>query len=151
MKVALKDVLNNIAVEYQKEKEIAKTLGLTVKRGCLEELISQKRAEYGIPADTKIFKGTIRSRIVREIASLNGMGPESPMAEAEPQLVELIVRMGRIRRCLTPTQCLHLANDLIKGTEIERKIIDFKRNLFRNRDYEDVDLGLRYWAGFKKR
>ena len=121
MKVALKDALNDIAVEYQKEKEIAKTLGLTVKRGCLEELISQKRAEYGIPADTKIFKGTIRSRIVREKAIVNGMGPESPMAEAEPQLVELIVRMGRIRRCLTPTQCFHLANDLIKGTEIECK------------------------------
>ena len=76
LKVALRDALNAIAVEFEKEKNIAKALGPTMKRGCLEELISQKRAEYGIPADIKIFKGTIRSRIVREKAIVNGMGPE---------------------------------------------------------------------------
>lgn len=35
-------------------------------------------------------------------------------------IVELIMRMSRIQRYLTPSQCLLLANDLIEGTEIEK-------------------------------
>ena len=78
------------------------------------------------------------------------MGPVSPMAGVEPQLVELIICMSRIQQCLTPTQCLLLANDLIAGTKYEDKVIKFKES--RNKvKCEKAELGKKYWLGFKKR
>jgi len=78
------------------------------------------------------------------------MGPVSPMRAVEPQLVELILRMSRIRRCLTATQCLLLANDLVKGTKHEHNVVAFKEKRYK-RKFDSADLGQNYWKGFKKR
>ena len=78
------------------------------------------------------------------------MGPASPMAEVEPILVDLIIKMSTIRRCLTPSQCLHLANDLVAGTDTEKKVIAFKNKIYK-KNYENADLGQNYWRGFKRR
>ena len=72
------------------------------------------------------------------------------MSDVEPKLVELIIRMGRIRRCLTPSQCLLLANDLIEGTAYESKVIDFKEIRLKKK-LQKALLGKKYWQGFKKR
>ena len=73
------------------------------------------------------------------------------MSDVEPKLVELIIRMGRIWRCLTPTQCLLLANDLdlIEGTAYESKVIDFKEIRLKKKR-QKASLGKKYWQGFKK-
>ena len=72
------------------------------------------------------------------------------MSKVEPKLVELIIQMSRIRRCLTGSQCLHLANDLIAGTEVEKEVIKFKEKIHQKK-LETASLGLNYWRGFKKR
>ena len=78
------------------------------------------------------------------------MGPVSPMAGVEPQLEELIIYMSRIQQCLTLTQCLLLANDLIADTTYEDTVIKFKEN--RNKiKCEKKELGKKYWLCFKKR
>ena len=56
-----------------------------------------------------------------------GGGSETLMREVEPHLVELICAMAQIRRCLTSTESISLANDLISGTEVEKRIIDWKK------------------------
>ena len=56
------------------------------------------------------------------------MGPTSPMTAVESKLVELIIRMSRICRCLTATQYLLLANDLVEGTKYDHEVIAFKEN-----------------------
>ena len=57
------------------------------------------------------------------------MGPVSSMADVELVLVDLILKMSTIRRCLTPSQCLHLANDLVSGTDTEQIVIKFKEKI----------------------
>ena len=69
------------------------------------------------------------------------MGPLSPMTDVEPALIPLILKMSEIRRCLTPSQCLHLANDLVAGTKTEIHVIEFKQKLYK-KDYDSADLGL---------
>ena len=39
------------------------------------------------------------------------------MRLVEPRVVDLIIRMSLIRWCLVPSQCLQLANDLVKGID----------------------------------
>lgn len=55
-------------------------------------------------------------------------GSTSSIAEVTPQPAELIVRLSRIRQCGTAIQCLLLANDLIKCTEYENKVIELKKH-----------------------
>ena len=141
---------NEITAEYQSALNDAKALGTCVRKGFMDQLIREKKLAHGISLDVKISPSTIYSRVCRGKLEVYGLGPETPMHLVEPKLVELIIRMSRIRRCLTPFQCLHLANDLIKGTEIEKNVIAYKEKQFR-RKFESADLGNRYWQGFKKR
>ena len=79
----------------------------------------------------KIDPEAIRSRYYQGNLSVSSYGPKTPLSEVEPKLVELIIRMSRIRRCLTGSQCLHLANDLIAGTDVEKEVIKFKEKVYK--------------------
>ena len=118
--------LDAIAHEFHEQKNVAKREGRNEKKGYIERIIEAKRKEFNLPDDVKLDKEAIRARHYRGNLSVASMGPISPMAEVEPQLVELIIRMSRIQRCLAPIQCLLLANDLIAGTKYEDKVLKFK-------------------------
>jgi len=48
-------------------------------------------------------------------------GACSPMLEAEPYLMELIIKLADMRTPITTSQGLQLANSLIKGTSVDGK------------------------------
>ena len=73
----------------------------------------------------KINAATIRS--CKGANVLQGGGAETLMASIGPHLVELICAMAEIRRCLTASEAVALANDLISGTDTEIQIIEWKR------------------------
>jgi len=150
LKTRLRECLNACASEFHEQKNVAKRDGKYLKRGCLEEIIRKQKEIFELSENIKIDKELIRARHYRGHLTVNSMGPVSPMAAVEPQLVELIIRMSRIRRCLTPTQCLLLANDLVEGTKHQDEIIAFKEKRYR-RKFEKASLGQNYWKGFKKR
>ena len=52
--------------------------------------------------DIKVDRDAIHSRHYRGNLTSKHIAPDSPMTDVEPELVELIVRMGRICRYLTP-------------------------------------------------
>ena len=56
-----------------------------------------------------------------------GGGSETLMHEVEPHLVELICVMAQIWRYLTTSESIALANDLIAGTQLEKVIIEWKK------------------------
>lgn len=150
LKVRIRDCRNAAAAEFHEQKNIAKKEGKYVKKGCLEDIIRKQKDIFKLPDDIVIGEEGIRSRHYRGNLQVTTMGVESPMAAIEPKLVELIIRMSRIRRCLTPSQCLLLANDLVEGTKIEKEVIKFKEKRYK-RKFEKASLGQNYWNGFKKR
>ena len=125
-KSRLRDCLNACASDFHEAKNIAKRDGKYLKKGCLNEIIKKQKKIFKLAENVKIDKEAIRSRYYRGNLSVTSMGPISPMTAVEPKLVELIIQMSRIRRCLTPTQCLLLANDLVEGTKHQDEIIAFK-------------------------
>ena len=150
LKNRLMQVHNVCTIEYAEAKNAAKNSERKkVKRGCLESIIKKQKKAFGLSEKDKIDKEAIRARYYRKNLTMTSMGPKFPMEKVEPQLVELIIRMSRIRRCLTGAQCLHLANDLIAGTKIEKDVIKFKEQLCKQK-CETASLGLNYWRGFKK-
>ena len=137
-------------IEYHNVKMIARKKGKNVERGCLKKIIKTQKQKFGLGDDVKIDPEAIQSRYYRGNLSVMSYGPQSPMSRVEPKLVELIIRMSRIRRCLTGSQCFHLVNDLIAGTDIEKEVITFKEKMLKKKS-EIASLGMNYWRGFKKR
>lgn len=146
LKLRIRECCNAAAAEFHEQKNIAKRDGRYVKKGCLENIIQQQKEIHEVPDDVVIDKEGIRSQHYRGKLEVTTMGVESPMAEMEPKLVELIIRMSRIRRCLTPSQCLLLAKDLVEGTEIEKQVIKFKEKRYKKK-FEKASLGQNYWRG----
>ena len=72
------------------------------------------------------------------------------MSKVEPKVVELLIRMSWIQMCLTGSRCLHLANDLIAGTNVEKEVMEFKEKVFKMKS-ETATLGIGYLRAFKKR
>ena len=146
----LRECLNACASDFNEAKNVARKNGKYLKKGCLNEIIKKQKAIFNLSESIKIDKEAIRSRYYRGSLTVTSMGPTSPMSAVEPKLVELIIRMSRIRRCLTSSQCLLLANDLVEGTKYEQDVIAFKQKRYR-RKFDTADLGQNYWKGFKKR
>ena len=69
------------------------------------------------------------------------------MLKVEPKLVGLIIRMSHIQRYLTGMQYLHLANDLIAGTNVEKEVIQFKEKIYK-KGQRQLHYDLNYWGGF---
>ena len=91
----------------------------------MKETIERVCESTGLPPSTAVSVKSIRKRTKPVI--LTEQGRETLMHEVEPQLVTLILAMAQARRCLRASECISLANDLIKGTELEKKIIERKK------------------------
>ena len=149
MKEVFMAAKNEITFEYHQEKQKHHDKGKKLPDGWLKNKISSVCKKRGIPEyASKISLSTIRSRTKAIV--LQGGGSESLMAPVEPHLVDLICAMASIRRCLSSSECIALANDLIAGTELESTIIQWKK---RRTEYFEGSpvLGKKYWALFKKR
>ena len=150
IEVATRLAMDDMAVEFDSKRKAAKRLNQRLKVGTLSGIIKKFKSKYKLDESVVINKGTIRARSYKKSLIVSGLGPVSPMAEVEPVLVDLIIKMSTIRRCLTPTQCLHLANDIIAGTKVEEKVIEFKKKIYK-KNYESAKLGQNYWKGFLRR
>ncbi len=108
-------------------KKRRKRIGETLPRGWLKQSIQNVCENRGISEHyvSHINMNTIRNQNNKLIH--RGGGSETLMNEVEPHLVELICAMARIRRCLTATESIALANDLISGTDLEKRMIEWKK------------------------
>jgi hypothetical protein len=74
------------------------------------------------------------------------------MAEIEPYIVELAIKLAEMRVPITSKQGLQLANSLIKGSAFQESVLLWKQNncsAFRERGTQELGPG--YWNGFLKR
>eukprot|EP00978_Attheya_sp_CCMP212_P006142 scaffold13838_cov51-Attheya_sp.AAC.1 len=130
--------------------------------GRLSSLIEEAKIKYGMP-DAKISESTIKDHHLQEkFHNISGCGHTSPMIGVEDQIVELCIRMAKIRQPLSCANGLCLANSVIKGTETEKKVREWQEHNIKackmkkgNLDDDDDDvpglLKTGYWKGFMNR
>ncbi len=140
---------NEITSLFKKEQEEYRKKGETLPRGWLKNTIERVCRIRGLPIGTTVPLSTIRSRTKAIV--LTEHGPSTLMSQVEPHLVTLILAMAQARRCLGATECLTLANDLIKGTQLEKEIIERKRRRNEWTDDNSPVLGKKYWKLFTRR
>ena len=72
----------------------------------------------------------------------------------EDDVIEVIKQMSRIKNFLSPIQCIELVNDLIKGTEHQHKLIEWKKKYGVQNGESDEMLGCvsdKWWHQFKNK
>ena len=148
VKDALTAAKNEITQIYWEGKARAVEEHRRLEDGWLQKLVDSVKQKRGIESNVPIPLKTIRNRMS---AFVLHPGKQSLMAPVEPKLVDLVLAMAKIRRCLTVSECLVLANDLIKGTPLETKIIEWKKSINILLEPGEAVLGRKYWALFKKR
>ena len=113
--------------------------------------MDEERVNHGLSDKFKFSYFTALSRIRRKNLSGNGTG--SPLLEIEDELVDLILCMSKIKWSLSVSEGLHLCNQLIADTDIQKKLIDFKlsRNIFSEVPEDLGTVGRHYWKKFLKR
>ena len=86
--------------------------------GWLQKVVDDVKERRGINESIPILLKTICNRVKTVVLHL---GRQSLMVPVEPNLVELVLTMVKIRRCLTVSEILELANDSIKDTPLGEK------------------------------
>jgi hypothetical protein len=138
-------------IKLNKDKSSKKILN----KGSLKSIIEIAKAKHDVDDDYVILSETVRQRVKQGSAS-GHVGQTSPMAQIEPYLVELILKLAALRTPITASQGLQLANSLIKSTKIEKFVTDWKsRNCHAFKvaskcGKEKNTLSLGYWRSFMK-
>ena len=125
---------NEIAIQYSLERRAAGKKRL--KRGRLDEIISDIKKRNCLPDDFTVDKQLIRQREKTGnifITQDNG-GHLSPLQPVEAKVIATIVQMARIRQCLSPSQGVHLINSMIDGTHVQRELTELKRKFLHGTD-----------------
>jgi hypothetical protein len=125
LKMKLTAAAYNATVQYKADLELARSRGKNLNHGHLSSIIQQKVIEQGLDATdaNSISKYTIRNR-VRNGGFLHGISSsnQSPMMFVEGHLVQFCIQLNRMSQTIDKKTFLNLANDLIKGTIIEKQM-----------------------------
>ena len=145
--------MNEVAVKCAEEKAACEDKYL--KRGRFDEIAKELRALRNISDSAVVSKRSAERRVQRGnlvITSRTG-GTPSPMAPYEDYFVDVIIKLSRCRHSISPNEGLMLINSLIKGTEIENKVKEWKIKHACVSDTSNADgkLGATYWKNFTKR
>ena len=118
---------NKITKKYCALKEKAAKKGTRVKAGTPNKIIQSLKHTRNIDntiSSTAITRHCDRKQLVsHHVAG----GKVSPMLSIEPIVVEIILQMARIRQCLCPNKGLQLVNSLIKDTNTQKELIEWKK------------------------
>jgi hypothetical protein len=154
------DCINEIATLYNSELINSRLLGLQNSRtnvGFLKKLVTTKWNEYGLTEFDDTVKEVSCETIRNRVKCNNNLctwkrGPRSPLSDIEDLIVDICIRMGKIRQPLTVGETIDLANSLIEGKEQQQQLIRWKLRCNPDLPLEAKGrIGYGWFQGFKKR
>lgn len=121
-----------------------------------QNIVNEVRKKRNLPESFEIKRSTVKKRIQRNKTVVDAHekkgGVDTPLADIEPIIVEMVLCMSKMRQPLTSTEIIQLVNSSIEGTEYQQKLIDFKKTYKINQTEDKMgQVGRTYIAGFMKR
>jgi hypothetical protein len=160
-KINQAEAKDDITKQYYHELELLKTQktskNTTKKKtrdGLFNEIKHKVLKQRNLPLTMKFSYNTAMRRIARGNMEIDYSqhGPKSPLSEIEDDLVRLLILLGETGAPLTPPQVIRLTNSLIYETNIQHKLIKWKRqNKCQGSDEHLGRIGLKYYQNFMKR
>ena len=116
--------------------------------GIYRRIHEQERQHYSLKESFLYPYSTLRSRINRKCLKANGN--DLPLKQIEMKILALIKCMNNIKRSLTMTDGIDLINDIIKGTQVQANLIQWKKNkkIFHNDESGYGRIGKAYFRNF---
>ena len=119
-----------------------------VKDGTLVRIINEVKEELNIKEVT-ILPNAIRQRFYRKKEVCHHVaGHISPLEKIESTVISIVIHMASIRQSLCPSEGLMLVNSLIKDTNLQKELVDWKKKYSNNCS---PTVGHGYWSRFMKR
>jgi hypothetical protein len=141
---------------YQQAKQLSKAKGLKrVSKGTFQSIHDDVKKLRNLP-DTFDFKFTAARKRISSSTVLDKqsipVGNQSPLRDAEDQIIKLIVLLGSLGSPLTCGQGVFLINDLIKNTTHQKRLIEWKHRQGIIQAPEELGkIGSNYWYAFLRR
>ena len=146
----LNKCMHDITDSYETELTLRKGQNKRVKKGYMEQLILEKKGEFGV--SNNISVETVRSRIKRGSLGPTHRGTAPQLQNAELALVKICIQMGKTCQPLTREEAIAIINDMISKTEISDSLREFQKVRTLSTETERYGLvGKNWWQGFKKR
>ena len=145
---------NEASYIYNNERKLAASKNKNLPKERIHEIISSVSTKRNLTKTQVITPSMLRSRYSRESIITNGRpGPESPLIEIEPILVEMLIRLCRIGQPLSVGSCKSFINSVINGSTIQQELIEWKKKCSHTCGNNDIDglIGDGYWTGFLSR
>jgi hypothetical protein len=137
------------ATEYSKVKAEKLAKGKSCDKGQLKEIISQAEEEFGLFPNTVSIE-TVKSRVKRNNVTGSTYQKTSPMLSVEPIIVHC-KKLAIIGDPLKKEHIIALANDIIRGTSHELKVVEWKKKMNLWKDESDNNVSAKWYSAFMKR
>ena len=121
--------------------------------GFLKNLVEEAKELWNLPDKFKVSRQAVSAREIRGRLKVNHRGTPSPMAPIEPTILQYCIAANRMNAPLDKPQVIQLANDLIRKTEHEARVREFKAKRAHVESADDIDqlVGEAWYRGFMRR
>ena len=114
------------------------------KKDVFEMVVKDTKNRYNLDKSFTFDYDAALARIRR--GSLSGDGKATPLIAIEREVVNLLLCMSKLKRALTVSESLKLINELIDGTEMQQKLIKWKKakKMYHTSEEDEGKVGLSY-------
>ena len=106
---------------------MSKTENKRLKRCRLSKIIKEVKMRNNLKDDIRIDKALIRQRIKQNLFVWSGNGGiSSPLSTVKTSIADMLILLARMHESLSPSQCFILIKNLIRGTDAQKTLIEFK-------------------------
>ena len=129
LKAKLTDAKNRIAHAVMKAKDSCSTGSL--KMGQFKSIHDKVMQRVGLDGEgIEIKPSCIRVRLHRGVLDVDeSKNHVSPVKPIEKVLIQYVIWKQNAGQPMTTTECVELANSLIEGTEVEKSLIKWQKNI----------------------
>jgi hypothetical protein len=158
-KALLSEALDECAIDIASLKCTAADQAHILDKMCIVPPVSYEKAVVKVCQKYNLERSEIsmetalsRMKVGRKL-KVNHRGKESPMIGIEAHLLASILRYSSLLHPVSCGEGLELANSMIKGTESQVALMEYKKNNLKNGPHNDTfrTLGQRNWQHFCRR
>ena len=144
------DAKYKIVCRYLHEMENIRK-GSKSRKALFDAIFEEEKERFDLPETFRFPYKTALSRIRRR--SLQAKNSQCPLIHIEKKAIDLIICMSKLKRSLTVSEAISLINDLIDGTCIQEKLIEWKlyHKIYQKNPNDMGKIGKLWWYSFMRR
>jgi hypothetical protein len=100
-----------------------------VRRGTFTKIHEQAKSSRNLPSNFSYSYNSVKKRLQRDTTIDEygiPVGQQSPLQDCEEDIVDIIIKLGKIGSPVSCGEAIFLINDLIDGTIHQKRLVEWK-------------------------